>query len=116
MAIEHVHPMATGNPSSSAVSGDHGVSQRALFRWFAPFWGHAKQPATLNPTMRYLHSRENAAPICRTMTAQISWMFTGGETRELRIVLKAANSRLKELAHRHKGLPQDRKQVLTAEF
>ena len=88
------HPLAlltrwlTGNRSLSEVANDHGVGRRTLIRWFAPLWGRIRQPPELNPTPNtlyildgvYLSGRENAALICRTMTAQLSWMFAERET------------------------------------
>lgn len=78
----------TGNRSLSEVADDHGVSRRTLVRWFAPLWERIRQPPELNPTPNaiyildgvYLSGRENAALICRTTTAQISWMFAERET------------------------------------
>lgn len=78
----------TGNRSLSEVADDHGVSRRTLVRWFAPLWERIRQPPELNPTPNaiyildgvYLSGRENAALICRTMTAQLSWMFAERET------------------------------------
>ena len=57
-------------------------------RWFAPLWECIQKPATFRQTPCavyildgvYLSGRENAALICRTMTAQISWMFAERET------------------------------------
>jgi len=78
----------TGNRSLSEIADDHGVTRRTLVRWFSPLWEHIQQPPELIPVPYtiymldgvYLSGRENAALICRTMTAQISWMFTERET------------------------------------
>jgi len=78
----------TGNRALSEIAADHGVTRRTLVRWFAPLWEHARQPPELNPAPNaiyildgvYLSGRENAALICRTMTAQLSWMFAERET------------------------------------
>lgn len=78
----------TGNRSLSEIADDHGVSRRTLIRWFAPLWERIRQPPALNPSPTaiyildgvYLSGRENAALICRTMTAQMSWMFAVRES------------------------------------
>lgn len=78
----------TGNRSLSEVARDHGISRRTLIRWFAPLWGRIQQsPArNLDPCAVYildgvyLSGREKAALICRTMTAQLSWMFAVRES------------------------------------
>jgi hypothetical protein len=78
----------TGNRSLSEVADDHGVSRRTLIRWFAPLWERIQQPSVLSQDPCaiyildgvYLSGRENAALICRTMTAQIAWMFAERET------------------------------------
>ncbi len=78
----------TGNRSLPEIAADHGVSRRTLIRWFAPLWGRIQKPTIFKQTPCavyildgvYLSGRENAALICRTMTAQISWMFAERET------------------------------------
>jgi len=78
----------TGNRSLPEVAHDYGISRRTLIRWFAPLWGRIRQPLVLNldPCAIYildgvyLSGRENAALICRTMTAQLSWMFAVRES------------------------------------
>ena len=70
------------------IADDHGVSRRTLIRWFAPLWERTQAPITIMPTPCavyildgvYLSGRENAALICRTMAAEISWMFAERET------------------------------------
>ncbi len=78
----------TGNRSLLEIADDHGVSRRTLIRWFAPLWERIQTPTIFGQTPCavyildgvYLSGRENAALICRTMTAQISWMFAERET------------------------------------
>ncbi|TNC93777.1 MAG: hypothetical protein FD118_4262 [Rhodocyclaceae bacterium] len=78
----------TGNLSLSEIAKDHGISRRTLIRWFASFWESTQQPAVLKHTPFavyildgvYLSGRENAALICRTMSAQMSWVFAERET------------------------------------
>ena len=78
----------TGNRPLSEVAHDHGVSRRTLIRWFVPLWGHIQQPPVLGQAPCavyildgiYLSGRENAALICRTLTAQLSWMFAVRES------------------------------------
>ena len=78
----------TGNRSLSEIADDYGVSRRTLVRWFTPLWEQIHQPLALRSATYtiyildgvYLSGRENAALICRTMTAQISWMFAQRET------------------------------------
>jgi Transposase, Mutator family len=78
----------TGNRSLSEVADDYGVSRRTLIRWFAPLWEHTQPPPVLSQDPCaiyildgvYLSGRENAALICRTMTAQMSWMFAVRES------------------------------------
>lgn len=78
----------TGNRSLAEVAHDHGVRRQPLVRWFAPLWERIRQPPALNPAPYaiyildgvYLSGRENAALICRTMTAQLSWMFAVRES------------------------------------
>lgn len=58
------------------------------FGGLPPLWEHIRQPPVLNldPCAIYildgvyLSGRENAALICRTMTAQLSWMFAVWES------------------------------------
>jgi hypothetical protein len=78
----------TGNRSVSEIAADYGVSRQTLVRWFEPLWVRARHPAALNSDPHaiyildgvYLSGRENAALICRTMAAQLSWMFAERET------------------------------------
>lgn len=78
----------TGNRSLAEVAHDHGVRRQTLVRWFAPLWERIRQPPALNPSPYaiyildgvYLSGRENAALICRNMTAQLSWMFAVRES------------------------------------
>ena len=78
----------TGNRSLSEVAYDYGVSRRTLIRWFAPLWGRIQPLPTLNlePCAVYildgvyLSGREHAALICRTLTAQLTWMFAVRES------------------------------------
>jgi hypothetical protein len=74
----------TGNRSLAEISEDYGLSRRTLTRWFMSLSGHKPPPSEFefNPFAVYcldgvyLSGRENAALICRTMTSQLSWMFT----------------------------------------
>jgi len=78
----------TGNRSLSEIADEYGVSRRTLIRWFKPLWQHFQQPIVLSRTSCsiyildgvYLSGRENAALICKTMDAQISWQFAERET------------------------------------
>jgi len=77
-----------GNRSLAEIADEHGVSRRTLIRWFTPLWQQFQQPTVLSQTPCsvyildgvYLSGRENAALICRTMDAQISWQFAERET------------------------------------
>lgn len=72
----------------SEVAHNYRVSRRTLIRWFTPLWESTQLPPELNQDSRaiyildgvYLSGRENAALICRTMAAQMSWMFTVRES------------------------------------
>ncbi len=78
----------TGNCSLSEIAHDQRISRRTLNRWFAPLWEIARQPPAIKPASQavyildgvYLSGRENAALICRTMTAQMSWLFAVRES------------------------------------
>ena len=78
----------TGNRSLSEIAHDYGISRRTLARWFAPLWENIQRPPVLiqDPCATYildgvyLSGRENAALICRTLTAQLSWMFAVRES------------------------------------
>lgn len=78
----------TGNRSLSEIAKANGISRRTLIRWFIPFWERTKQPTVLKHEPFavyildgvYLSGRENAALICRTMSAQMSWLFVERET------------------------------------
>jgi len=78
----------TGNRSLTEIADDDGVSRQTLVRWFAPLWERTSQPPSFNFYPHaiyildgvYLSGRENAALICRTMTAQMSWMFAVRES------------------------------------
>ena len=78
----------TGNRSLSEIARDYGISRRTLARWFTPLWGPIQRPPVLTQDPCaiyildgvYLSGREHAALICRTLTAQISWMFAVRES------------------------------------
>jgi len=78
----------TGNRSLTEIALIQGVTRQTLVRWFSPLWTLARQAlpiksapfATYILDGVYLSGRENAALICRTMDAQISWQFAERET------------------------------------
>lgn len=78
----------TGNRSLAEIAHAQSVSRQTLVRWFAPLWELTRQSPAIKPTPHavyildgvYLSGRENAALICRTMTAQMSWLFAVRES------------------------------------
>jgi transposase-like protein len=96
----------TGNRSWPEIAHDHGVSRRTLIRWFTPLWERIQTP--IETFVPHAHS---SAIRCRIFLPSLTTRMC----HERRAMSKGVNSRLKELVHRHRVLPQDRKQVLVAE-
>jgi hypothetical protein len=132
----------TGSHSLTELAVENEVNRRTLVRWFMPLWTQNKPFTALTPEPFTIYVNEDASVgngDQSTTGRKRTWWYTHRNLRAARSLIRNAlphlftfvrypqiprttnhveggiNSRLKELIHRHRGLSQDRKQVLVAQ-